>query len=318
VVSIGGSISTSVAIMANEHVLRFGAYFVGFPGQESDLPYEALDFAYTVGVVPGLAIMLGCAILLVRLYAQGDEMQAAQDRLCRVLLGFGALLLLGATEVFPWEWACYLPTPYSTFFMQIQYPWRLVGAAVPMLAFAAAWGFMREEKHRTAGLCAILMLCAVFAGYSMQVIVQDVPMLEKESFCDTRIEQYEYTFPGTEKSALEPGEVVAYHAPEYAVRNYEKRGATMSFTLDVPQGLSALELPLLYYPGYRVTDNGNECRTLLGTNNVIRVLRIQEGMGREIRVWFDEPITWTASVYVSAAGFVLLGALLLANRKRRA
>ena len=92
----------------------------------------------------------------------------------------------------------------------------------------------------------------------------------------------------------------------------------MSFTLDVPQGLSMLELPLLYYPGYRVTDNGNECRTMLGTNNVIRVLSIQEGMDRRIEVWFDEPAAWTVSVYVSAAGFVLLGALLLANRKRRA
>jgi len=316
--SIGGLISTSVAINASEHVLRLGAYFVGFPGQANDLPYEALDFAYSVGVVPGLAILLGCAILLVRLYAEGKAMQTAQDKLCRVLLIFGALLLLGATEIFPWAWACNLPTPYSTFFMQIQYPWRLVGVAVPMLSMAAAWGFMREEKRRTAGLCAVLMLCAVLAGYSMQVIVQDVPMLEKESFCDTRIEQYEYTFPGTEKGALEPGNVVAYHAPEYAVRDYEKRGTKMSFALDVPQGLSMLELPLLYYPGYRVTDNGSECRTMLGTNNVIRVLSIQEGMDRRIEVWFDEPTTWTAAVYVSAAGFALLGALLFASGKRRA
>ena len=315
--SIGGLISTSVAITASDHVLRLGAYFVGFPGQTNDLPYEALDFAYTVGVVPGLAIMLGCMILLVRLYAQGNEMKTAQDRFCRVLLTFGALLLLGATELFPWAWACNLPTPYSTFFMQIQYPWRLVGVAVPMLSLAGAWGFMREEKHRTMGLCAILMLCIAFAGYGMQVIVQDVPMLEKESFCDTRIEQYEYTFPGTEKGALEPGDVIAYQAPEYAVRDYEKRGTKMSFVLDVPKGLSMLELPLLYYPGYRVTDNGNECRTMLGTNNVIRVLSIREGMDRQIKVWFDEPIAWTVSVYVSAVSFVLLGALI-AGRKRRA
>jgi len=316
--SIGGLISTSVAITASDHVLRLGAYFVGFPGQTNDLPYEALDFAYTVGVVPGLAIMLGCIILLVRLYAEGKDMQTEQDRLFRVLLGFGALLLLGATEVFPWAWVCNLPTPYSTFFMQIQYPWRLVGVAAPMLSLAAAWGYMREEKHRTAGLCAILMLCTVLTGYSMQVIVQDVPMLEKESFCDTRIEQYEYTFPGTEKGALEPGDVIAYQAPEYAVRNYEKRGTKMSFALDVPQGLSMLELPLLYYPGYRVTDNGNECRTMLGTNNVIRVLSIREGMDRQIRVWFDEPTAWTVSVYVSALGFAMLGVLLLSTRKRRA
>jgi len=316
--SIGGLISTSVAIMADEHVMRLGAYFVGFPGQANDLPYEALDFAYTVGVVPGLAIMLGCAALLVRLYAQGKELRMAQDNLCRVMLAIGVVLLLGATELFPWTWACNLPTPYSTFFMQIQYPWRLVGVAVPMLSFAAAWGFMHEEKRRTSGLCAMLLLCAAFAGYSMQVIVQNVPMLEKESFCDTRIEQYEYTFPGTEKSALEPGEIVVLKAPEYTVRNYEKRGTKMSFALDVPQGLSALELPLLYYPGYRVTDNGNECRTLLGTNNVIRVLGVRDGMDRQIEVWFDEPLVWTISVYVSAAGFAALCALLLCGRRKRA
>jgi len=316
--SVGGLISTSVAIMANEHVMRLGAYFVGFPGQAPDLPYEALDFAYTVGVVPGLAIMLGCAALLVRLYAQGKDMRLPQDRLCRVFLTLSGVLLLGATELFPWEWACNLPTPYSTFFMQIQYPWRLVGAAAPMMSFAAAWGFMREEKHRTAGLCAIALLCAVFAGYSMQVIVQDVPMLEKESFCDTRIEQFEYTFPGTEKSALEPGEIVVYHAPEYTVRDYVKRGTTMSFTLDVPQGLSALELPLLYYPGYRVKEGKQPCRTMLGTNNVIRVLSLREGTDLHVRVWYEEPLAWTVSVYVSAAGFALLGALLLYGRRRRA
>ena len=314
----GGLISTSVALTASDHVLRPGAFLVGFPGQAGDLPYEALDFSYSVGTVPGLAIMLGCAIWLVQLYARGKDMRLPQDKLCRALLGLGALLLLGATELFPWAWACSLPRPYSTFFMQIQYPWRLVGVAAPLLAFAAAWGFMREEKHRTAGLGAIALLCAVFAGYGMQMVVQDVPMLEKESFCDTRIEQYEYTFPGTEKSALVAGEITALDAPQMAVRDYVKRGTTLSFTLDVPQGLSALELPLLYYPGYRVQDNGEECRTMLGTNNVIRALGVRDGMDRKICVWFDEPVSWTVAAAVSGAGFVLLAALLVRGRRRRA
>lgn len=312
-------VSTSVAVMAGEHVLRLGAYFVGFPGQENDLPYEATDFAYTVGVVPGLAIMLGCALMILRLYMRGrQEALSREDRLCSVLLLLGGALLLGATEFFPWAWACSLPRPYSTFFQQIQYPWRLVGVAAPMLAFAAAWGYMKEECSRTQALIAIAALCVVFAGYSMQAFVQDVPLFEKEDFCDTRIEQYEYTYERTEKSALEPGEITAIGAPEYGVRDYDKQGANLSFTLDAPQGLASLELPLLYYPGYRATANGEACRVSIGDNNVIRLYGVPDGVGVQIRVWYEQPMSWAVACGLSLAGAALLSVLLrrMDGRKR--
>ncbi len=95
-------INTSVAVMAGEHVLRPGAFFVGFPGQNPDLPYEATDFAYTVGVVPGLALMLGCGLLLAHLYMNGRRQPLAQeDRLCGAFLALSGLLLAGATALFP-------------------------------------------------------------------------------------------------------------------------------------------------------------------------------------------------------------------------
>ena len=310
-------ISTSVAVIASEHVLRPGALLVGFAGAAKDLPYAATDFSYTVGVVPGLAVMLGCALVIVRRFV-GGEAREQRDRMIGGLLAMGILLLLGATQAFPWAWACSLPRPYSTFFMQIQYPWRLVGAAMPMLALCAAWGYMKEEKTRTQALCLIAALCVIFAGHGMQMVVQDVPLLEKESFCDTRIEQYEYTYERTEKSALLPGEIVAAGAPEYRVRDYSKRGTNLCFALDAPQGLSSLEVPLLYYPGYRATANGESCRVSMGDNNVIRLYGVPGGEDVQIRVWFEAPVLWQAALGVSAGGAVLLGALLLGMKRRRA
>jgi len=303
-------------VMASEHVLRPGALLVGFAGAAKDLPYAATDFSYTVGVVPGLAVMLGCALVIVRAFIGGEKQEGG--RVIGVLLALGALLLMGATQAFPWSWACSLPRPYSTFFKQIQYPWRLVGAAMPMLAFCAAWGYMKEEKTRTQALCLIAALCVVLAGHGMQMVVQDVPLLEKESFCDTRIEQYEYTYERTEKSALLPGEIVAVGAPAYQVREYSKRGTNLSFTLDAPQGLSSLEVPLLYYPGYRAAANGESCRVSMGDNNVIRLYGVPGGENIAIRVWYEAPAVWQASLGVSAAGAALLGVLLAAMKRRRA
>ena len=311
----GAGINTSVALTAYDHVLRAGALFVGFPGTGADLPYEALDFSYTVGVVPGLAIVLGCAILLIRLYMRPDE-RTTNDRLTAVLLLISGVLLLASTEAFPWRWLCHLPRRYSALFQQIQYPWRLVGVACAPLAFAAAWGYMKDKAHRTQALCLIAALCMVFAGYSMQAFVMDVPLLEKEDFCDTRIEQYEYTYEGTEKGILVPGEITALAAPEYTISDFYKQGTNLSFTIQAPQGFSSLELPLLYYPGYQAEADGKPLRVSRGDNNLIRIYGVENPENAQIRVWFESPVAWKIAAGVSAAGFVLLAALLHRMRRR--
>ena len=302
-------INISVALDAYEHVLYPGGMLVGFPGGTDHLPYEALDFSYTVGVIPGLAIMLGCALLIIRLYMHGKEKQT-QDRLALFLLALGGMLLLVSTDAFPWTWVCQLSRRYSFLFQQIQYPWRLVGVACAPLSFAAAYGYMKDESTRTQALCLIAALCMVFAGYSMQMFVQDVPLLEKEDFCDTRIEQYEYTYEGTEKGILVPGAVVALDAPEYTITQYHKQGTNLSFTLNAPQGLSSLEAPLLYYPGYRAEADGIPLRAEKGNNGVLRLYGISDSEDAQIRIWFESPIAWKIAAALSIAGWLLLAALM--------
>ena len=222
------------------------------------------------------------------------------------LLGMGVLCLLGASEFFPWEWACGLRRPFSTLFKQIQYPWRLVGVAAPMLSVAAVWGLMRGGENRRGALALIAALSLVFGGYIMQVFVQDAPLITQDSYCDTRIGQYEYTYEGTEKSALVPGEIVAGKAASFTVREYEKQGTNLSFILDAPDGCAYVEVPLLYYPGYHAEVNGMPARAERGSNNVLRIYGVPEHMDYHVRVWYREPLAWTVSAVGSLAGAALL------------
>lgn len=307
-------VSTSVVLNSSAYTHRLGSFLVGFAGDvKADAPE---DFAYTIGVVPGLAMLLGCALLLARRYAAGrGAMKTENDRLALALLGLGAFALLLSTDFFPWSFLCSLRKPFSTFFMQIQFPWRFVSVAAPMLSAAAAWGYLREEKDAKAGMAALIALCVVFSGYTMQTMVQQEPVLEKETYTDTRIGQFEYTYLGTEKTALKTGDVRTSENGVCNVLSYEKRGTELTATVQLEGEAAYVEVPLLYYPGYRAEIDGREHTTARGTNNMLRVYGLSAGETGTIHVWYQPPTVWLA-----AQGASLLGALLLAwslGRMRR-
>lgn len=310
----GDGVSTSVVLDAQENVLQPGGFFVAFAGDmNADIPE---DFAYTIGVVPGLALLIGCALLLVRRYAQGKAAMDGKDRVALALGALGVVALLGATNAFPWEWVCSLRRPFSTFFKQIQFPWRLVGVAVPLLSMAAAWGYLKDDRHASAGAAVIVALCAACSGYTMQCMVQRTPVLDKETFTDTRISQFEYTYVGTEKTALKPGDIrVGGAEGAYSVLEMTKRGTNLTATIAMDGG-TYIEFPLLYYPGYQAAVNGIPCKVARGTNNMLRVYGTASGQTATVDISFKPPMVWIAAQSVSLLGLLLL--LLSLCRMKRA
>ena len=228
------------------------------------------------------------------------------------LLALGALALGLSTDFFPWRILCSIRKPFSTFFMQIQFPWRFVGMAVPMLSAAAAWGYLREEKDAKTGMAALIALCVVFSGYTMQTMVQRLPELEKETYTDTRIGQFEYTYPCTEKTALKVGDVRTSQPGVCNVLSYEKRGTELTATVQLEGEAAYIELPLLYYPGYRAEIDGQAQTVARGTNNMVRVYGLSSGESGTVHVWYQPPTVW-----LIAQGASVLGALLLAASLRR-
>ncbi len=296
-------VNASVALNASKNALQPGSFLMGFSGR-NNLPE---DFAYTIGVVPGLAILVGCGLFAVRRYTAGHAEK--DDGPSLFLLVAGGALLLAATDLFPWEFLCGLPSPYSTLFMQIQFPWRLAGMAAPLLCIAAARGY-----DRPTGMALLLALTLVFSGYTLQSVVQDTPILMQDGFCDTRVPQNEYTYAGTEKAALRPGEIRAASGEQVVVEGYEKRGTNLSFALNAQDG-RYIEVPLLYYPGYRAEIDGRPCTTERGENGLLRIYGGPGGQTVQVSVQFVPPALWRVSEAASLLGVGLLVWTLL-RRKR--
>lgn len=307
-------ISTSVVLNSAENVHVPGSFLVGFAGDVKTGAPE--DFAYTIGVVPGLALLIGCALLLARRYAAGKTaFESENDKLSLSLLGLGALALLLSTDAFPWSFFCSLRKPFSTFFMQIQFPWRFVSVAAPMLSVSAAWGYLKDEKNAKLGMAVLAALCVIFSGYTMQTMVQQTPVLEKETYTSTRIDQFEYTYLATEKTALKVGDVRVNPEGTCEVLEYQKRGTELTARVRTKDG-RYMELPLLYYPGYQAEIDGQPHTVERGTNNMVRIYGTPDGGEGVIHVWYQPPTLWLIAQGVSALGALLLAWSLWRMRKR--
>ena len=267
-------------------------------------------------MVPGLALLLGCALLLARRYAAGrGAFQTESDKLSLSLLALGALALALCTDFFPWTFLCSLRKPFSTFFMQMQFPWRFVSIAAPLLSVSAAWGYLREEKDARLGMAALIALCVVFSGYTMQTMVQQDAPLQKETYTDTRISQFEYTYLGTEKTALKVGDIRTNPEGSCEILAYEKRGTEITATVKT-EGMSMyIEVPLLYYPGYYAEMDGQTHTVARGTNNMLRIYGTPEGGEGVLHVWYQPPTLWLVMQGISVLGALLLAWSLCRMRK---
>ena len=306
-------ISTNVVLPAYRYRLTLGELLIGFSAATGDGHRAGSALGGTIGAHPGLALLLGAALLGAARYTQGREW-GKRHRLPLALMGMGTLALLCATAVFPWEFFCGLARPIGTLFQQVQYPRRLLSIATPLLAIPAACGYLHDERHRGAGAALAIGLCVVFAGYFMGDFVMQQPIMDRESYTDTRVRQYEYTYVGTEKGVLIPGRVV-YGELEEPVEAMQRDGVSLTLRLKAGNTGAYLEAPLLYYPGYRATVNGESCTTAMGDNNVLRLYGPFTDDGDEVRIWFEEPIAWRIAEGASLLGAALLAALLIRRRR---
>lgn len=227
--------------------------------------------------------------------------------------GFAGVAVLMSTYYWPWNRLAVIPF-VGNIVSSIQFPWRFISVAMPILAYVACLVFMKMKKliswdkmkFLLAGICVITAIQGLYC--TDQIIRngsnyvkydgQDILETEKSFF------GAEYLLVNTHRNRLQ-GEVDIV-GQNVIINDMERKGN--SFRIFCEAGQDAyLEVPLFAYKYYHCTDTqtGEEFPITRGDNNKIHVDLPADYRGN-LAVYFTEPWYWRASEVISFVTMIIL------------
>ena len=244
-------------------------------------------------------------------------------------LGFGALCVYLASDLFPWYALSLRQDPLSqalsSLLGKLQYVWRFLAPATVLLVLATCCGLLlykakRPDWARLAGAAALL-LTVIPAGYLLYETCTTSPVLNYMSLGSF----------GIKEDQVAGGEYMPYDLPDDGTTDYDGlelsapegvaaadvvRGAlSVQFTAENTTGSEAtVLLPLYAYPGYALTETGSGA--VLGRQQGYLAVTLPAGYSGTVTVQFAGFWFWRAADLVSLACILACTGVYI--RRRRA
>ena len=282
------------AAMIQNYGLSLGRLLAFFPSAFTELK----SMPYTPGLLLTAAFVTGCYVY----YRERDR------KLLTYLILSGIAIFL-TMDCFPWNFL-EAHTRLGSMLAQIQYPSRFLSIVNICLCVLLGGLCLYFEKYEELFRKRIGMLIVVLNLVFLIFFVSDfsvgrkaVNKFETESLntfltslhylpAGASIERYDYT-KGILSEGVERAEILDQKTHSMLLHAESTGGGT-------------LEVPILNYKGYHVTDTaGNEYPIRFGTNCRI-CFDIPAGFNDDLLVAFREPAYWNAAIAVSAASWILL------------
>lgn len=331
--------------------------FEPFPagGQHGALPAEngmLEEMGYGIGL--GLTIGILLILFLLTVVKKPLEKKKGKEiffgisgKAGKIVFGFGLLSLGMATIYFPWDRLAKYNGIARQLIATLQFPNRMMTFAGVFLVTACCFmvqdlkTLTEEIKWKSILLYgAVLVISAghiLTAGYFHNTTFTGSSGLfrlyDETAMGNSYISGGEYVLLGTDTGKL------TYKGPvcteKIYLNSYEKKGCYVRIDCDCGHGETVkiktpeyegyvdkgqyIELPLLYYKGYRAKESGGEILPVVcGENNVVRVL-VPSGFQGIMEVDFKGFWYWRAAEVISLGTFCLLflPALLKFCRRRK-
>lgn len=245
-------------------------------------------------------LLLG-TLLLVYLRIRDGRAGEEQGKALALAAG-GALFAVACTNLFPWSYA---ETLTGCLIDYVQFTWRLLAFAVPLLALSAAYGITRFfAQHQETAVLAALCAAVLCALPTLTQQIQSDEYLRYGEGANPFITNVEYTLPDTnfyltlDREAHVSGGVV--------MTQYEKLGERVTAQLEAQEDGEIL-LPLFGFDGYRAQVDGQTLETGIGRNNRLTVL-VPAGTSGTLEVRFAGKPYWRAAQAVSLLTLLALAA----------
>ncbi|MGN1146555.1 MAG: hypothetical protein ACI4R5_08900 [Acetatifactor sp.] len=235
----------------------------------------------------------------------------------------GGLLLFMSTNLFPWDYIRALNGVTAALVSSLEFPHRVLGWGTLFLVTVCGfclWYFKRCNRLHYLVAVTVAVVCVITSGlYLVDFVTEgwnEVILYNEEGMGFGFISDGEYLIEGTDAGKLTyAGALVGEGV---TVTDYEKEYLRVSVNCANTGGRdSYVELPLLFYKGYRAVDcnTGGELAVCAGDNNVVRV-PVPAGFAGNIEVKFVSPLYWRISELVSAGSIVILLSVWLKERRK--
>ena len=272
--------------MIQNYGISLGRLLSFFPSSFTEL--ESMPFT------PGLLLMLVFAYGIYR-YCSG------KNRRLLYYLVFSGIAMVLSMDCFPWNFL-EMHTKTGQIMAQIQYPSRFLTIAVIALCVLLGELCSQTETMDTAARQKAERLILTLNAVFMIFYVSDYSVGWKAQ------NKYETESLNTFSTSLH------YLPADASTDRYAYTGDTLTHGINsvAPLSRTTLEVPILNYKGYHVTDSsGREYLIRNGTNCRI-AFDIPAGFDGELTIAFRDPWYWTAGIAVSLVSVILY---LLALRR---
>lgn len=307
-----------------------GHLLLTFFGESGNVFYARTGMYLTDSTGIGIALVAVLGIwLFLRFFGYTDKMGEKERGTGRVLALFSGLAMLLSLNLFPWDRIQFLHPVLATLVSSLEFPDRLL--TITNLCAAVLAGIVGRYmlRHEKKSLC-----CLYFGGILFLVVCSSVyrmnNMLYQSDFSRIYNEEGmgfgyvssgEYLPYGTDTSRIifkapsgDGMENDIENGMENGIKIYSWRRNGISIDVDCMNMAGEgkkLELPLLYYKGYRAYDQntGEELDLYSGENFAVTV-KLPAGYEGTVAVRFQPPWYWRAGEAVSA---ITLAAMITAR-----
>lgn len=275
----------------------------------------------------GLGITLVVALLLwggMLFFRRTTHLRKEEKTLGKIAGGFALLALWMSLSVFPWDKIQSLNGITATLVSSIQFPNRFLTIATVCLVLVA--GVVAKEikgQYENGGLkiyFAAMAVCTLCSSiYLMDDMLQTTSTYQiygEEGMGSGYIAGAEYLPYGADASQFWQHDPYAGEAVE--ITDYYKNGLeTEMYCRNLSGGAETVELPLLYYYGYRAYDKTTGQELMITTSDNYAVcVELPGGYEGTVHVAFYSPWYWRAAEAVSYLSLLALSVGVILEKKR--
>lgn len=287
---------------------------------------------HTDGMYDSQPTSLGIALIAVfllwlclRFFGRTETLKKEELALGRIAAWFAAISMWMSLSVFPWDRIQSINSLMATLVSSLQFPSRLLSISTLMLTLLAgvtakciAGSYGKRGKIAfLAGMAGMVLMSNIWLLTDMNYNMRGFYLYNEEGMGSGYISGGEYIPYGADASQFIPRAPKMYGGAR--LESYEKKGLTMDVVCTAA-GIEPgeIELPLLFYKGYRAwdKDTGQAFEVCVGENFSVRV-KLPGGYSGTVRTTFVSPFYWRIAEAVSLASFGLLVASYFLQRKRK-